>query len=153
MLTRKFVIGRKYIRRKPFKWPSSVDDYSYCSEFLEYLGTNEAGNIKMKYADNSFAGIVLGDLNRPFFITPEAVEDDEWESEEELMAEEKTSLNDFVGKQIKRMVPVGTDKSFMDESAELILATKHHVLLKEKHGDVIILDERFADAKDWEVVD
>ena len=135
--------GKSYIRILPVAYPDNTVSYLYCDTALVFDGLRNNG-IPIFHLPDDYEVIVL----------PKEFLDGRWRPASITRNGPPTQLTLWAGRKIKRISPASDgDRKYLGAPVRLVTATKYHVTiinpytLKEE-----ILDVRFANPSDWELV-
>ena len=138
------VPGVEYIRTGPTR----DGDYSYTNMIVVFRDYCVNGELIVDIPASDF------NIEIKNYRLPKSFNDGKWTSSWSIKNGLKTSLDKYKGKHIKRRKPTEyDDESIVNYAVELVSATKYHVVIKNNLGKESILDSRYTNPNDWEVVD
>jgi len=148
------MIGYAIIRTAP---TCSVEDYSHSDSPILLLGFTERGAIRYQ-----FLGANRRILDGCVHTLPLDFTDENWILYEEAFIEDSTNpLNKFKGEKIHRICPITVetiedceseydyDRSYMDNAVELVVASKHHMIVRDEDGKLNIMHLQFSKPEEW----
>ena len=141
-------VGLEVLRTKP-----TIDgDWSYTDLPIKIIGFTPDGRIKYRHI--GLYQLILGDQVN--IILPLSFTDRNWCTYKKALKAKNNELNKWRGKKIQRVHETDRgDRSFMNEPATLISASKHHMVVESPWtpGRHIILREESIKSEDWQLAE
>ncbi len=147
------LVGHKVIRTKP---TAVGRDFSYTSDPLILKGFTKKGEMIVEFAEGTLERRLFSPRERtlPLHFT-----DCNWKLYSRVLNVEDSELSKWKGKKILRTTPSKriNDKSFMNEPAKLIAASKYHMIVeftcRGLQGERCILNCDYTNPKEWKLAE
>ena len=147
------LVGHKVIRTKP---TAVGRDFSYTSDPLILNGFTKKGEMIVEFAEGTLERRLFSPRERtlPLHFT-----DCNWKLYSRVLNVEDSELSKWKGKKILRTTPSKriNDKSFMNEPAKLIAASKYHMIVeftcRGLQGERCILNCDYTNPKEWKLAE